>query len=82
MSDTFENLPLPETHWETQGRKTTITGRTGVTLGYIRVEQTAAGPRWFALRVDGAYATPAEGRARHAQAAQDFMAALATGEIE
>jgi len=71
-----------ELFWSTNGGKTTIVGPSGQTLGFVRSEQTAAGPRWFALRHDGAYATPAEGRLRHAEAAEDFMEALRRGEID
>lgn len=68
-------------HYRTVGNKTTISGEAGNTLGYLRPEMTAAGPRYFALRADGAYATPADGRDTDAQAAEDFEAAVAAGLI-
>lgn len=71
-----------ETHWSTVGSKTVVTGVTNLTLGFVRQEPTAQGPRWFAMRADGAYATPPEGRVRHREAAEDFMRAVEAGEIE
>ena len=75
-------MTTPATHWSTSGGKTVITGPTNLTMGYIRQEPTPMGPRWFAMRADGAYATPQEGRVRHRDAAADFLAAVEAGEIE
>jgi hypothetical protein len=77
-----EDVQVPETRWYTRSNVTTVTGPIGNTLGWVRTENTPAGPRWFAMRYDGAYATPAEGRLRHREAAEDFMEALRRGEIE
>jgi len=73
---------LPETYWATMGTRTVVTDGTGRTLGWLRTETTPEGPRWFAMRYDGAYATPSQGRQRHREAAEDFMEAVRRGEIE
>lgn len=73
---------MPDLYYRTVGNKTTICGESGNTLGYIRPEMTTAGPRYFALRADGAYATPADGREAHADAVEDFLRAVRAGLIQ
>lgn len=73
---------MSDLYYRTVGNKTIISGEAGNALGYIRPEMTSAGPRYFALRADGAYATPAEGREAHAEAVEDFLRAVRAGLIQ
>lgn len=73
---------MPDLYYRTVGHKTSIGGEDGRSLGFVRPEMTVAGPRYFALRSDGAYATPADGRETHAEAVEDFLRAVEAGHIQ